>query len=155
MLREKRPFPAFPAVISLAGLIFCLWVLLSGGESLCVTNGCSLFQDFRLAGVSLWQAGTALFVLLLLLTALRGLRIGLILAHIALAADLLLLGVMLFTAPCANCLIVGLLIAASFFSFHREVIPQRRVRRSPLLLLWTLLLAACSMALLRFKRKAA
>lgn len=139
MLRDQRPFPVFPAFVSLAGLLFCLWVMLSGGESLCITNGCSLFQDFRLAGVSLWQAGTALFALLLLMAALRFLRAGLILARVALAADILLLGVMLFTAPCANCLIVGLLIATAFFFFHREVLPQRRVRRSPLLLLWALL----------------
>ncbi|MBR3880681.1 MAG: hypothetical protein IKJ34_03690 [Mailhella sp.] len=95
----NRCFPIFPALVSLSGLLFCLWVMLSGGEALCLTDGCSLFQDFRLAGISLWQGGVVLFGLLLLTAVLRFSRLGLVLAGLALVADALLLGVMLFTAP--------------------------------------------------------
>ena len=49
------------ACTAAAGLIFCLWVLTTGGEALCVTDGCGIFRDFRLAGYSLWEAGAALF----------------------------------------------------------------------------------------------
>ncbi|MBR3880682.1 MAG: hypothetical protein IKJ34_03695, partial [Mailhella sp.] len=38
-----------------------------------------------------------------------------------------------------NCLIAGLFIASSYVAFHRNVMPQSQVHRSPLLILWTLL----------------
>lgn len=132
----RRPFPVVPAVVSLAGLLFCLWVHLTGGESLCLTDGCTLFQDFRLAGFSLWQGGLVLFSLLLVLCLLRFVPFARLCASAALAADALLLGVMLFTAPCVNCLIAGMFIAAAFLALRREDGPKRRTRRSPLLLLW-------------------
>ena len=56
MLKSPRPFSPAAAAASLAGLLFCLWVFLTGGRALCLTDGCTLFQDFRLAGISLWQA---------------------------------------------------------------------------------------------------
>jgi len=139
MPSHRRHFPMFPALVSLSGLLFCLWVMLSGGDALCLTNGCSLFQDFRLAGVSLWQVGVVLFALLLLSAILRAPRVGLILAGIALAADAILLAVMLFTAPCVNCLITGLFIVSAYLAFHRGLMPRRQTYRSPLLILWALL----------------
>lgn len=135
----RRPFPAMPACLSLAGLLFCFWVSLTDGEALCLTDGCALFQDFRLAGVSLWQGGLAFFSLLLALCLLRFSSAARFCATIALAADTLLLGVMLFTAPCVNCLIVGLFIAATFLALRREKTGGERPCRSPLLLLWGLL----------------
>ena len=74
MLRNTRPFPLVAAAVSLAGLLFCLWVFFTGGEALCLTDGCTLFQDFRLAGISLWQAGAFLFAVLLILSLLRRTR---------------------------------------------------------------------------------
>ncbi|WP_446424968.1 hypothetical protein [Mailhella sp.] len=135
----RRPFPILPSCVSLAGLLFCLWVHLTGGESLCLTDGCALFQDFRLAGVSLWQAGLVLFSLLLALCLLRFIRAARFCAALALTADTLLLGVMLFTAPCVNCLIAALFIAAAFVALRRADSSNRRTRRSPLLLLWAAL----------------
>jgi hypothetical protein len=81
----RRPFPVVPAVVSLAGLLFCLWVHLTGGESLCLTDGCTLFQDFRLAGFSLWQGGLVLFSLLLVLCLLRFVPFARLCASAALA----------------------------------------------------------------------
>lgn len=141
----RRPLPVLPLCVCLAGLLFCLWVHLTGGESLCLTDGCALFQDFRLAGVSLWQAGIVLFSLLLALCLLRLVRIARVCAAFALAADALLLGVMLFTAPCVNCLIAALFIAAAFVALSRADGSGGYPHRSPLLMLWgTLFLFALS-----------
>ncbi len=139
MLKSARPFPLAAAAASLAGLLFCLWVFLTGGRALCLTDGCTLFQDFRLAGISLWQAGMALFSALLALALLRLSRAAHLLAALALAADAVLLCVMLFTAPCVNCLIAGSLIAVTFLAFRAASLPARR-ERSTLAVLWLVLL---------------
>ncbi len=139
MLKSVRPFPLAAAAVCLVGLLFCLWVFFTGGKTLCLTDGCTLFQDFRLAGVSLWQAGAVLFAALLSLAALRLTRPAYLLASLALAADAVLLCVMVFTAPCVNCLIVGALIALSFLAFRGAATPERK-ERSTLLALWTVLL---------------
>ena len=148
MLGNSRPFPLAAAALCLAGLLFCLWVFLTGGEALCLTDGCTLFQDFRLAGISLWQAGAGLFAALLALSLLRATRWALLLVSLALAADVLLLLVMVFTAPCVNCLIVGSLIALSFLTF-RNAVPPVRKERSALLLVWLVLLVIDFGAVLR------
>ena len=139
MLKSPRPFSPAAAAASLAGLLFCLWVFLTGGRALCLTDGCTLFQDFRLAGISLWQAGIVLFSVLLVLSLLRLSRAAFLLASLALAADTVLLGIMLFTAPCVNCLIVGSLIALSFLTFRTAVQPVHR-ERSVLAVVWCVLL---------------
>ena len=139
MLKSTRPFPFAAAAVCLAGLLFCLWVFFTGGRALCLTDGCTLFQDFRLAGISLWQAGAALFAVLLVLALLRLSRAACLLAGLALAADAVLLCVMLFTAPCVNCLMAGSLIALSFLAFRSAVLPVRR-ERSALVLVWLVLL---------------
>lgn len=139
MLKSPRPFPAAAAAVCLAGLLFCLWVFFTGGSALCLTDGCTLFQDFRLAGISLWQAGIVLFAVLLALTLPRLSRAALLLAASALTADIVLLGIMIFTAPCVNCLVVGGLIALSFLAF-RNAVPPVRKERSTLLLIWLVLL---------------
>lgn len=136
-MTARRSLPAASAALCLAGLLFCLWVLLTGGETLCLTDGCRLFQDFRLADVSLWQAGSVFFSVLLAFCLLRFVRAALLCAALALAADTILLGVMLFTAPCANCLIVALLTACTFLSL-KKASGSPAPYRSPLLLAWTL-----------------
>ncbi len=119
MMAKRMSFPVLPAGICLIGLFFCLWTLFSGGKELCLTNGCALFQDLEVSGVSLWHMGSALFALLLVLCLSRLLFLARILALTALLLDTLLLGVMLFTAPCVNCLIAGILIALAFLSLYR------------------------------------
>ena len=137
MITKKNVFPALPAGICLTGLLFCLWVLNTGGKELCLTSGCTLFQDLRLAGISLWHAGTVLFGLLLLLCLIRFTRVARALALVAVLADTILLGIMLFTAPCVNCLIVGMLIALSCFSLCRS---ENRSARPRLLMVWLIFL---------------
>lgn len=148
MLKSTRPFPLVAAAVSLAGLLFCLWVFFTGGDALCLTDGCTLFQDFRLAGISLWQTGAALFAILLVLSLLRRTRAAFLCAALALAADVVLLCVMLFTAPCVNCLIVGSVIALSFLAFRSEERPGNR-ERSALAVVWLILLIVNAGGVLR------
>lgn len=138
-----------PFLLCLVGLAFCLWVRLSGGQALCLTDGCALFQDFSLAGISLWTAASAFFGLMLLVCALRLPQFALFLAGAALAADILLMAVMSFTAPCVNCLLVGLLLALTFFALLRETALHKRARHSPLLLLWALFFTLSAGGVLR------
>ena len=127
------------ACTAAAGLIFCLWVLTTGGEALCVTDGCGIFRDFRLAGYSLWEAGAALFGSLALLSLLRLSTLALILSFAALLADAVLLGVMIFTAPCLNCLIVGALTAICYLCLLHGASRGKESGRSLLACAWTLL----------------
>ena len=39
-MRNTRPIPLAPAVVNLLGLLFCLWVLFTGGKALCASIVC-------------------------------------------------------------------------------------------------------------------
>ena len=43
--------------LALLGAAFCAWSALGNEVNLCVTAGCSLYQDTTLAGISLWWLG--------------------------------------------------------------------------------------------------
>ena len=148
-MRSHRQFPAIPFLLCFIGLAFCLGVSLSGGTALCLTDGCALFQDFSLAGVSLWLAGASFFGVMLLLCVLRFSSFARFSAGIALAADILLMAIMSFTAPCVNCLLVGLLIALTYCALLRETALHKRARRSPLLLVWALFFTISAGGILR------
>ena len=138
---HPRSIPMLPAALSAIGIAFCSWVMMTGGDALCVTEGCSLFQDFRLAGYSLWEGGLVFFTLLLLLCLLRLVSAAALAAGAGLAADLALLAVMLFTAPCFNCLIAGALIALCYLALLAERRHSRGGRQghSLLAVAWTVL----------------
>ena len=51
MMTRPR-FLALPFLLSLAGMLFCCWNLWGAPEALCVTEGCRLFQNVAVAGVS-------------------------------------------------------------------------------------------------------
>lgn len=146
---SRRPFSTASFALTLAGLAFCLWVRLSGGQALCLTDGCALFQDFSLAGVSLWTAGCVMFGLMALLCFFRRYGAARFCAAATLGADIVLMAVMSFTAPCVNCLLVGLLFALTFFALLRETSPHERARRSPLLLVWSLFFTVSAGGVLR------
>ena len=142
-MASQQRFLPLPFFLALAGILFSLWNALGDASALCVTEGCSLFSTYTLAGVSLWWAGVAGFGLLLLL-AIPGLAAaGMVCAGLGLVLDCLLLLVMLFTAPCFNCLIIGLLLALTFVSYRAAARRDQRRRAdgslSPLLTVWILL----------------
>jgi hypothetical protein len=108
------PWPAL--FFALLGLVWCGFVAFpTANPAPCATAGCALFRDSKIAGVSLWWVGGALFFILTILC-LRGQRAAArLLARLALFVDAILLIVMYFTAPCLDCLVVAALIALCFF----------------------------------------
>ena len=130
--------------VSTLATIFCIWSALGNDVNLCVTAGCSLYQDFSIGGFSFWWLGVAAFALLAALALLGAAGIGRALAGLALLADMGLLLLMIFTAPCTSCLVVAFFFALCYLCFRhaaRGQFPQPEQRRSMLLLLWLLLFA--------------
>ncbi len=101
------------------GLAWCGYIAFpTGSPAPCLTSGCALFRDSRVAGISLWWIGGAYFFLLTIIC-LRGLRgTARIFARIALFLDCLLLLVMFLTSPCVDCLVVAVFFALTFFSLR-------------------------------------
>jgi hypothetical protein len=144
MASQPQRFLSLPFCLALTGLLFSLWNLRGDTSALCVTEGCSLFQDFTVADISLWWLGVAGFGALALASLSGFVRMGQILAALGLALDSLLLLIMLLTAPCLTCLIAGLLLALSFAAFRAATRREQRQRGkqpgSMILSCWTLLL---------------
>lgn len=99
-------------------MLFCCWNLWGAPEALCVTEGCRLFQNVAVAGVSLWAVGAGAFAGLLLAALLGLAPLGRCASAFGLALDCALLCVMIAAAPCFNCLIIGLLLALTFLAFR-------------------------------------
>lgn len=105
---------------------------LTGGAPLaveipCPGAGCSLFQDFAVYGISLWWAGVAYFLSMMLFCLKRAHGFALFMATAALLADAVLIIIMLLTAACVACLggaaIVGLLFLALRSHMTARVLP--------------------------------
>lgn len=132
---------AGPLFFALLGTAFCVWSALGNDVNFCVTTGCTLYQDFTVAGISLWWFGTAAFGALAGLSLLGAADWGRILAALALFGDICLLLLMAFTAPCVSCLVAALLFAVVYFLLRRAPAPQSRMhgkerRTSVLLWVW-------------------
>lgn len=128
----------FPLFASLLGLSFASWTAYSPAPLFtCETSGCNLFENWAVAGISLWWIGAGAFLLLACLSLLGNVRLGYFCASIMLFIDCLLLLFMAFTVPCTSCLVIALLFALAFYAF-RTISPERgAVRpRSWLLHVW-------------------
>ncbi len=110
----------------------------------CPSTGCRLFHDLTLWGVSLWWFGTAFFAAVVLLCLRRQRTWAFFLTGLALAADCLLLALMLLTAPCLPCLGAAALMGLLFFLLRRDPDDRRQnpARLPVLLFLWAVLFAA-------------
>lgn len=108
------PWVAF--LFAILGLAWCGYVAFpTTSPAPCATSGCLLFQDMRVLGVSLWWVGGGYFFVLALVC-LRGKHLlAWWLARLALIADTILLGIMFFTASCADCLVVACFFALTAF----------------------------------------
>ena len=149
MPRPSR-FLLLPFLLSLTGILFCCWNLWGSPEALCVTEGCRLFQDFTIGGISLWLIGALSFAVFLLAALTGFAAAGHVIAACGLMLDCVLLCVMIAAAPCFNCLLVGLLLALVFLAFRTARREQREGGRinefrrpgrsaSPLFALWGVL----------------
>ncbi len=142
-MTNARGMMPVPFLIAILGAAFAGWNVWDGNSVPCLTAGCSLYRQFTVAGFSLWWAGAGMFSLLAVL-ALTGLSVpGRLFAGLGLAADCLLLLIMLLTLPCLSCLAAALLLALCYRSFRAEVLHARRNRKEPgcsrLLFVWTVL----------------
>ncbi|MDD4701933.1 MAG: hypothetical protein PHI96_06890 [Desulfovibrio sp.] len=128
--------------LALLAAAFCAWSALGNEVNLCVTAGCSLYQDTSVAGISLWWLGTGVFAALCFLALLGATHWGRILAALALTGDVLLLLVMALTAPCLSCLIAAVFFALIYMSFRQAAATRSRASkpgRSILVLVWGVL----------------
>lgn len=125
---------------ALLAILFCLWTALGNDVNICVTTGCTLYEDFSIAGISLWWVGVAAFTILAICALLGQAATGRWLAGLMLACDACLLALMAVTAPCVNCLIVALFFAMCYWLFRRRALYFNRQNqdgpRRPSFLLW-------------------
>ena len=145
------------ALLALLGAAYCLAAEMGLGEALCVTNGCSLYQNFSLYGISLWHVGIATFLVLAGLGFTGRLSLALNLSRLTVLADCFLLLLMSLTSPCLACMGAAFFLAVVFYSLHRAQAEQHNgkghYRHSRLLMVWMLFMAAA--ALLAVKELAA
>lgn len=126
MSHDSKRFLTIPFLLALFGVIFSLWNSLGDPSVLCVTEGCSLFQNFKIAGISLWWVGVGSMALLALSALIGLVKTGLFLSCMGLLLDTILLVIMLSSAPCLNCLIIGLILALLYLSFRSLFYKRQR-----------------------------
>ncbi len=105
-----------PGGIALGGAIFCIAAAIGSADELCLTQGCALYKDVDLLGLSLWWWGAGAFSALALLILAGALRPAFWGAFAALAADCVFVAWMAVSAPCVSCLVAGVLFLGVFLS---------------------------------------
>ncbi len=113
--RFNKSTPWGATFFALLGLLWCGYVAFPISKPPCTLSGCSLFQDGKIFGISLWWIGGAFFFVETILC-LRGMRfLAYQLARLALFFDCILMLIMFFTAPCSYCIIVAVFLALTYF----------------------------------------
>lgn len=125
-----------PLVLGLLAIAFCIWSALGNDVNICVTTGCTLYEDFSIAGVSLWWIGAAAFTVLCACALLGQVGAGRWLAALFLLVDICLLLLMSLTAPCISCLLIALFFALCYFFFRRVSIKRQNGTLRPSILIW-------------------
>ncbi|MBI5591187.1 MAG: hypothetical protein HY881_11965 [Deltaproteobacteria bacterium] len=99
-------------VLSAAGLCFCLLSAFRMTDVLCITQGCSVYEDFSVFGISPYWFGAAAFLMLLCFAvAWRGRYLTMV-AALFLMLDSVFLATQILFWPCMKCLIVAVLFGA-------------------------------------------
>lgn len=143
-MKRSTNILGLPLALSILAFAFCVWIGLGNRIDICVTAGCTLFEDARLAGISMWWYGAAAFAVLGFCSAARYPGAGFAVAWLCLFADALLLTLMIFTAPCINCLVVAVFFLLIFLCMRRAdrdtgYLAARKAARSWLVTIWALL----------------
>ena len=63
-LANKQIRTGLPVLLAVLGAAYCAAIEFGLGEVLCLTNGCSLYQNFSFQGISLWHVGFVTFLAL-------------------------------------------------------------------------------------------
>lgn len=151
-MNQKHEILISQLCLAILAAAFCVWSASGNEVNLCITAGCTLFQDTTVAGISLWWLGSGMFALLALLALSGAAGLGFVVSGLALLSDVLLLLLMSVTAPCVSCLLVAIFFALLFSGFRRAAARRRtnaKPGRSLLLVLWSLLFIVNVGAVLR------
>ncbi|MDR1243157.1 MAG: hypothetical protein LBM00_10330 [Deltaproteobacteria bacterium] len=144
MLIRSANIPVFGLLFSLLGLAWSVFFTVGiGTDAVCVTSGCAVVENERIAGISPWWVADALFFLMALFAVLR-LRVAAhFIAALFLAGDCVFLALMLFLAPCASCLVLALLLFCAFVFLSAKnagfLVKTRRFFHVALSLIWLFL----------------
>lgn len=111
---------AGPLILSLLAIAFCIWTAFGNDVNICVTTGCTLYEDFSVFGISLWWIGAAAFAVLCICAIMGQAVPGRWLAGLFLLGDICLLLLMAVTAPCISCLVIALFFAVTYYLFRRQ-----------------------------------
>lgn len=139
--RSRSPL-LWPLLFAFLGVLFAAWNAWDSSSVPCITAGCTLYQGFTFAGISLWWGGIAAFAVLGLLAFMGHAALGRTLAGLGLVLDCILLSIMVLTLPCLSCLTAALLLALCFITFRvpgGNRTTQNSSRPSVLVLLWSAL----------------
>jgi thiol-disulfide isomerase/thioredoxin len=113
------PVPGF--IFSLLGFAWSIFLTIGiGTDIVCVSSGCELLKEVRIAGISPWWVADGLFFLMALFSFLRLRSLAQVIAAIFLAGDCIFLFIMLFLSPCISCLIVTVLLFCAFITLYAK-----------------------------------
>ncbi len=135
----KYRFIPVLTTIALAGFLFCLLSALGITDTLCLTQGCEVYQGYTVAGISFYWIGAAVFLILGLMSLWPG-AYGLlaILTGIVLVGNFVFLIIQFLLWPCTSCLIVAALLGSFAWILAGHVKPGFRI----LCMVWLLLFSA-------------
>lgn len=108
MRKVRINSPMLSAVLLAIGTLFCVLSASGFTKTLCVTEGCQIYQNYNLFGLSLHIWGAAAFALGLLLLAYRPALYPRFIAT-CLWGEILLITYQVIYLPCSECLLVGLI----------------------------------------------
>jgi len=106
----------FAVVLPMVGAIYCLVYELGGADRFCFTEGCMVYRDFDLFGISLYLWGAAAFFALTLLSVFKRDNLAYRFSCAFLLIDSSLLIWLGFGPTCSGCLIVGIFFALVFMA---------------------------------------
>ena len=140
-MAEKHAFSFQPLLFALLGALFCFLIVQGNELNFCTTEGCNLYHDMTVAGISMWWIGLASFAVLACLALLAPPAFGRFVSGLMLFGDCGLLTLMSITAPCVNCLMVAVLFALTYRAFRKAQAQAhaKTLHTSLLLCLWGIL----------------
>jgi hypothetical protein len=125
--------------VSLLGAVYCL-LNAAGAELFCVTQGCKIYGDYRLFGLSFYFYGLAAFLLIFFLALLHPRYpvrfLAIVVLMLVLFANTLFLIYQFLFWPCVSCLIAAALIGLAALIGWRCFRVRRRSPLAAVFVLW-------------------
>lgn len=107
----------FISGVSLVGLIYCICSAIGLTESWCLTQGCRVYKDYSLAGISLYWFGALAFAILSAVSLIRpGSRYLPAIASLFVLSDCFFLLFQIVLWPCVSCLLVAACLGSVYLA---------------------------------------